>query len=347
MMKIAIHDRPGSFSDAWIEYCKRNNFPFKIVNAYSSDIIDQLYDCNILMWHHHHGNYRDTLFAKQLLYSLQISGKKVFPDFNTGWHFDDKVGQKYMLEAIGAPLVSSYVFYDKKEALDWVKKTSFPKVFKLRGGAGAANVKLLRSKSDARYVINKSFGRGISQFNKWNNLKEKWIRYRRGRDGFLEVLKGIGRIFINTEFGKMRSPEKGYVYFQDFIPGRKVDYRLQFVGKRCWAMIRKVRENDFRASGSDNMIFDKNQIPNQMLDIAYDIVDKLSLQSAAFDFLIDDNSNILLIEISYGFGVDKEIREGEIFVDEFAHGYWDENKLWHDEVFDPQVWMIQNIINQN
>ena len=68
----------------------------------------------------------------------------VFPNFNTAWHFDDKVGQKYLLEAIDAPLVPSYVFYSKEMALKWLEQTQFPKVFKLRGGAGSANVKLVQ-----------------------------------------------------------------------------------------------------------------------------------------------------------------------------------------------------------
>ena len=118
-MKIAIHHRPGSFSDRWIEYCKREGIEYKIVDCFQSDIIEQLKVCDALMWHHHHGDYKDVLFAKGLLFSLEQAGIKVFPDFNTGWHFDDKVGQKYLLEAINAPLVPSYVFYDKQSARDW------------------------------------------------------------------------------------------------------------------------------------------------------------------------------------------------------------------------------------
>ena len=106
----------------------------------------QLSDCDALMWHFNHKSPKASKFAKQLLFSVQASGKKVFPDFNTVWHFDDKVGQKYLLEAIGAPLAPAYVFYSKKEALEWAGKTSYPKVFKLRNGAGSDNVRLLNLK---------------------------------------------------------------------------------------------------------------------------------------------------------------------------------------------------------
>ena len=117
MKKIAIHKSSWGFSKEWINYCEKNNIPYKIVNCYDSDIISQVEDCDALLWHHHHSNAKDVLFAKELLFSLEQAGKKVFPEFNSNWHFDDKVGQKYLLEAIGAPMAKSWVFYEKSDAL--------------------------------------------------------------------------------------------------------------------------------------------------------------------------------------------------------------------------------------
>lgn len=77
-MKIAIHHTPHSFSERWIEYCKEKGIPYKIVNAYDSDIVKQVEDCDSFMWHHHHANYKDVLFAKQLLYSLETGGEESF-----------------------------------------------------------------------------------------------------------------------------------------------------------------------------------------------------------------------------------------------------------------------------
>jgi len=70
-MKIAIHKRPGSFSDRWIEYCNQKNINYKIVNCYDSDIINQLKDCSGLMWHWNHGDYREQNFARQLIISIE------------------------------------------------------------------------------------------------------------------------------------------------------------------------------------------------------------------------------------------------------------------------------------
>src|SRR5690554_2455915 len=100
-MKIAIHHRKNSFSERWITYCEENKIEYKIVNCYHNDIIKQIQDCDALMWHHSHRNYMDALFAKQLLFAVAKKGMTVFPNYNTNWHFDDKVGQKYLLESLG------------------------------------------------------------------------------------------------------------------------------------------------------------------------------------------------------------------------------------------------------
>ena len=337
-MKIAIHNSKGSFSDRWIDYCQKNNIPFKIVNAYDSDIVEQVKDCSAFMWHHHHANYKDTLFAKQLLYSLQMDGKKVFPDFYTGWHFDDKVGQKYMLEAIDAPLVPSYVFYTKKDALDWIEQTIFPKVFKLRGGAGAANVKLIHTKQQAKKLVKTAFGKGFNQFNKWNYLKERFNKYCKGKDTLLGICKGIGRLFINTEFAKMHSPEKGYVYFQDFIPNNKFDIRVIVIGDKAFAIKRMCREKDFRASGSGTILYEKGIIDKRCIEQSFIITKKSKAQCVAYDWVFNEQNVPMIVEISYGFsthGYDP------------CPGYWDEKLQYHQEKFIPQNWMIENLLNKN
>ena len=65
-MKLAIHKREGSFSDKWIEYCERNNINYIIVNAYSNNIINELKDCDVFMWHWIHYDYKALIFAKKL-----------------------------------------------------------------------------------------------------------------------------------------------------------------------------------------------------------------------------------------------------------------------------------------
>ena len=339
-MKIAIHHRQGSFSDHWIDYCKRNHIDYKIVNAYSNDIIEQVNDCDAFMWHHHHANPKDVLFAKQLLYSLEESGKRVFPDSHTTWHFDDKVGQKYLLESIGAPLVPSYVFYEKSTALDWIKQTTFPKVFKLRGGAGAVNVRLVHTAKKARKLIKRAFGNGFPQHY---TLKKVWSenirKHREGKMSLNAVVKSLAAFILKpSDYHKLSNPEKGYIYIQDFIPNNSYDIRVCIVGKKAFALKRLTRQGDFRASGSGNIIYDKNQIDERCVSIAFNTNKKLKCQSIAFDFVFDKDNHPLIVEISYGYAVKAY---------DYCEGYWTSDMQWHEgDHFDFCGWMVNNLINK-
>lgn len=334
-MKIAIHKSEGSFSDRWIEYCEKKNIDYKVVNAYDSNIVSIISDCDVFMWHHSHGDYRDVLFAKQLLFSLETAGIRVFPDFRTGWFFDDKVGEKYLLESIGAPMVPSYVFYTKADAIKWVNKVSFPKVFKLRGGAGAANVKLVYSAKEARRYVNKAFGRGFSQFNRIGYFKERFTKWCQGKDTLVGVCKAIGRFFVPTTFAKMHPNEKGYVYFQDFVPNNDFDIRVIVIGDKAFSIKRMVRKGDFRASGSGSIVYDKAQLSEETVWLSFDIARKLETQCVGFDFVFADGRP-LVVELCYGFTVHGY---------DCCEGYWTIDKKWHPGFFNPQEWMIDNIIN--
>jgi len=336
-MKIGIHQSEGSFSSRWIAYCKKVGIDYKIVNCHQSDIIEQLKDCDALMWHHHHGLYKDVITAKKILFALEHAGIKVFPDFKTGWHFDDKVAQKYLLEAVGAPLVPSYVFYDKKEALNWANSVAFPKVFKLKGGAGAANVKLVRTKASAIKLINRAFGKGFSQFDRLWYFKDRYNLFRAGKDTLMGVAKSFGRMFISTEFAKLQPNEKGYVYFQEFIPNNSFDIRVIVIGEKAFAVKRLTRENDFRASGSGNPKYDISHIDIRCVELAFELNKKINAQSIAYDFVFDTENNPLIVEICYGFAIS--------FYDP-CPGYWDIKLIWHEAQFNPQEWMVEELIKE-
>ena len=337
-MKIGIQHTPGTFSERWIKYCKENKIQYKLVDCYSNDIIVQLEDCNALMWHHQQINYKDLLFAKQLISSVEHCGKKVFPDYKTCWHFDDKVGQKYLFEAIEAPFVPTYVFYSENTALDWIKKTTFPKVFKLRSGAGSSNVKLIKSKSQARKIVRKAFGKGFSRFDRIEYLKEKLRRFSDGTESIIGIFKGIGRIFIPPEYANMFANEKGYVYFQDFIPNNSYDIRVVVIGEKAFAIKRMVRKNDFRASGSGNILYEKENIPIETIKLSLQIAEKLQTQCIAFDFVYDILKDPQVVEMSFGFSPDPYDK---------CDGFWDKTLHYHKGPFTPQDWIIQSLIKSS
>jgi glutathione synthase/RimK-type ligase-like ATP-grasp enzyme len=333
---IAINYQPGNnFSVRWKEYCEKNNIPFKIVSCYDSDILEQLNGCKAILWHVNNFDYRDQVFAKYLIKAIECKGVKVFPNNNTVWHFDDKVAQKYLLEAIEVPFVNTHVFYDKKVASNWASTTDYPKVFKLRKGSGSKNVRLVHNKSQALSLINKAFGSGFVPVSMWFLLQERYRKFRLGKDTFTGLLKGIIRLFIGTPYSRMTNNEKGYIYFQDFIPKNDFDIRVIVIGDKAFGIKRMVRKNDFRASGSGHIIYDQAQIDLRCVKMAFETNKKLDAQCLAYDFVYNQDNQPLIIEISFGFN-----QIG--YLD--CPGYWDENLNWFETKFLPQDWMLQDII---
>ena len=340
-MRIAIINKTKSFSDDWVNYCQEHHIAYKLINPYKNGIIKEVNDCDIVTFPIFQNDYRDMIFAKSLMYSLQAAGKKVFPDFNTVWHFDDKIAQKYLLEAVSAPFVPTYVFYTEKEAMEWAKSTTYPKVFKLKGGAGASNVKLARSHKQAKKLIEQAFGKGFEQYRWKEQLKEEYRKFKAGKAGLRDLLRPIYLNFFKkypTDFAHYHGKECGYAYFQEFIPNNKCDIRICVVGDKAFGLKRLTRENDFRASGSGNIIYRKEEIDERCVKIAFETNRKLKMQSIAYDFVFDPDNNPLIVEISYGYA-------GPAY--KKCEGYWTEDMQWHlGGNFDFCGWIIENLIEE-
>ena len=134
----------------------------------------------------------------------------------------------------------------------------------------------------------------------------------------------------------MMSVQKGYVYFQDYIPNNLYDIRVIVTGDKAFAIKRIVRENDFRASGSGNIVYDKSEINEKCVELAFKANEKIRSQSIGFDFVIDERNNPLIVEISYGYSM---------YAYDKCPGYWTKDMIWHESSFIPQYWQIENLIN--
>ena len=132
----------------------------------------------------------------------------------------------------------------------------------------------------------------------------------------------------------MSGREKGYIYFQDFVPDNEFDTRLYVIGNRCFGGLRYNRKNDFRASGSGISTFDPELIDLECVKTAFQLSEKLHTQSLAFDFL-QHNNEYRLVEISYCYPAN-ELYDNP--------GYWDKNLKWHKEKIIPEFFMIEDFM---
>lgn len=332
---IGIHNSGNDFSQEWIAYCEKNNIAYKVVNVYSNNIIADLEDCGSFMWHHNHSNPKDVLFSKELLTSLRMKGLKTFPDYNSSWHFDDKLAQKYLFESLEIDHAKTYVFYDKEGALNWTKSAHYPVVAKLRRGASSGNVRLISSERSYRRYVTKLFGRGIRLYNYRSGIKDALTRFIEARGSFKELLKAFAHVIYPIKLEKSLGRESGYVLFQEFVPGNDYDIRVIVVNQnKAFAIKRNVRKGDFRASGSGYIQYEKSNFDESLIRKAFQYSRVVNASCLAFDFIFDNNVP-LVVEISYGFSKKAYFK---------CPGYWDAELNWYEGEFNPYGWMVDNVL---
>lgn len=320
MPDIAIHHRPGSFSDRWLEALRERGISHRVVDALRPDIIEQLEGASAFMWHFAHGLAADLLVARHILEAVAMR-MHVFPNRATCWHFDDKVAQKYLLESAGAPHVRTWAFYDLDAAMSWIDQASFPKVFKLRRGSGSRNVRRIDSRDEARAVARQAFRNGFAPSGGY--VGQGWkIGRALKQNQLLPFLTSLPeKVARRVRLDRFAGREIGYVYFQEFVPENTHDIRVTVVGNRAFAFTRDVRPGDFRASGSGRIVYERSRISEEFVSTAFQVCRRIGSQSMAFDFLRDASGKPLIVEVSYGYD-SKPVRD--------CPGHWDDRLQWHE-----------------
>ncbi len=339
-IRIGIHARENSFSDRWIAYCKNNNISYKKIDCHSLNVIEEIKNENIthVLWHLNHASSKEQTIAPYLLNCLEEMGIGVFPNYATRQHFNDKIAQYTKMIAINAPMIPTYIYFDKNEAKNALKSVNFPIVSKLKGGAGSTSVKLIHSKKEAQQFIEKMFSEGVGATPKvFENMDQK-LRLTKKVKNPLRLLTKIKKHLkdVATE-KKSNAVERNYVLFQKFLPKNDFDTRIIVVGDKAFGIRRWNKKNDFRASGSGLIDSDPTKIDLQLIQLAFNVNEQLKMQSVAFDFIYDENKEPKIIEFCFGFTTKAY---------DICPGYWKKDGEYIEEQFNPQEWMIQQLIEK-
>ena len=334
---LAIHDRGKSFSKRWIERATNLGIDVKKVDGYSSSIIRELHGCGAFLWHLSHDSFHDLNFGIGILKGASEMGLITFPNQQMCSHFDDKVAQKYLLEAVDAPLVPTWVFFSHSKAVNWIEDAEFPLVFKLRRGAGSSNVRLVRSRNEAIALVKLMFGRGMTPVPSASEKFSKSFVTKSPKSIFHYIPKFPQYFRNHMRAKKIFSREVDYVYFQKFIPENSCDRRVTVIGDRAFTFTRRVRPGDFRASGSGLIDYEMpEQSDLSAIRTAFDISQKLGFQVMAYDFVFDRKINVwYIVEMSYVFNAEAVYK---------CPGYFDSDLCWHEGQTWPQDAIFDDVL---
>ncbi len=324
----------GPFSLKYIKILETNSIPWRKMNIDDLIFWSDLKECTHFIYHWGGGPDHNQIARSIMPIIEREYNIPVFPNYRTTWHHDDKIRQFYLLRANGFPIIDSWIFYEKENALKWLKeRKDYPLVFKLKSSAGSKDVVLVKNYDLAARITKKMFGNGLYLGGVPGNVKLKFMDFKWDLL-FDQALKKAYRFYKRRDINLQWQKEKNYVLFQKFLPMNDFDTRVTIIGKRGFAFRRYNRKNDFRSSGSGKINYEMNKIDTNFLKLAFAISNKLKFQSMAYDFLWNDGQPAFC-EISYTYQ-DQAIYN--------CPGYWDNELNWHEGHFWPQYFHLVDLL---
>ena len=331
----------NGFALRWEAAARARGAEVRWLDLLGADPLAQVAGCDGVMWHWFHYPHEQRMAALPLLRVIEERlGIPVFPDLATCWHFDDKIAQAYLLEAMGVAIPKTWIFWREADALAWCEAAAYPVVAKLSGGAGSRNVRLVRDAAEARDHVERSFsgagivGRRVLPEGGW----------RRGWSLLKRMARRSAHVFPYVFLDRFPPlpdpafwmPQKNYALFQEFLPGNEFDTRVTVIGDRAFAFRRRNRPGDFRASGSGRIEHDPGAIDPRCVRMAFDVAQKLGSQSMAFDFLFRGEGREPVVgEISYGYAD---------WAVERCPGHWDSRLQWREGHLWPEEAHVEDFL---
>lgn len=313
----------GSRSRKYVIAAQNMGVSHKLVDCSSSDIIRQLEGVDALIWHWTHDSYIDKNVAFHIIKSAEMMGKKVYPNAATCWMFDNKISEKYLLEAVNAPFIESKVFFEFQSAIAWIKRQQFPIVYKLPQGAGSSNVRLIENVEEAVKICK-------AHFSFWRKPDIDMQLFYAKKGTYLKILREI----FQSDLSRYGVNNRGCLLLQKFIPGNAYDIRVTIIGERGLIFRRHVREHDFRASGSEKIDYEVSKQDLRAIPIARRISERIGSQTMTYDFIYD-KSELKIVEMSYGFSA-KAVYD--------APGWYDADMAFHVEHTDVHKLVISELM---
>lgn len=283
-------------------YMDNYDLNYELVNIDKSDWIDKIGQFDVVVWKPEFMGIKSSQILKEKVFFMQhIMKKRVFPNYETIWHFDSKIAQSYLLKYFKIKTPKTFVSFEYDDVIENAYKFKYPIVVKESNGAGSTGVKLIKDSKKLISYVNYKF--------LWENLFSRKVNSK-----------------LYDRFGQ--------VYIQEFLKGNDSDLRITIIGdKYAYGFWRKNRDNDFRASGSGKIDYVKN-IPTNVIKYCSKISKLNKFDSMAYDILYKGDE-FLIIEISYGYN-DKALYNTKGYYELDDEGevlHYTEGNFWPQELW--------------
>lgn len=204
-------------------------------------------------------------FVEDIIYGLDLAGAKLIPSYKYLRAHSNKVFMEILRDLIPDLEIKNLTarhYGALEEAMQDANNFNYPVVIKGAEGAMSKNVALANNKKELEKTIKK-----MAATRNFKEEAREYIRSKKYKDY------------------QMQSKYRREFIIQDFLPGLENDWKVLVFGDKFYIVERKVRKNDFRASGGGLNSFGSNvNIPRGIFETAMEINNKLKIPMVSLDF---------------------------------------------------------------
>ena len=261
----------GIFKEFWhmhwhyIAACRELDVSYKVLDISGPDWLDVVEQsgCDAFLARPSvQSSIWKQMYDERLRILASAGGHIIFPDVESLWLWESKRKMHYWLASHHIPHPKTWVFYNRKSALEFADACALPIVFKSDMGSGASGVMIFRDRSDLKRHITLCFGKGFTT-------------YRRSPK--------------DLEFNS--------ILLQEYLPDVK-EWRMVRIGDSYFAY-EKVKQDDFH-SGSHKFHYERP--PDKLLDFVKHVSEVGEFRSIDLDLFITSCGEILVNELQALFG---------------------------------------------
>lgn len=223
-------------------------------------------------------------YIEDVLLGLQAQGAILIPRFNYFRAHHNKVFMEILRDLSSNPEIKNIrskgygTFEDFMEEL-----ASYPTevVLKPSAGSGSRGIRLLRDESEKR-----KFAKEIS--------KSPTPLISRGKGAVRPYVWKLRRLMKRyVDYFPVESNHRRKFVIQTFVPDLEHDYKVLVYGRKYYALLRRNRKNDFRASGSGLLEW-IHEPPPGLLDYAKSVFNSFDVPYISIDVGFDGSQYYLL-----------------------------------------------------
>ncbi len=257
-------------------------------------------------------NYRQ--YIKDLMFHLNKTNE-IIPSYDLLMCHENKGYQEIYNKEIDLKSLWG-LYYTSSEELD-VQSFNYPVVLKTTSGNNGKGVFLIRD-ADHMENVTQRLRKRIGWGKHLDLLRRKHIRNKT----FPEY-PGFSNEQDYIEYKEYIKVEQNFV-IQEFVPDLSYDHRVLIAFDRYYVMKRKIKDGDFRASGSKKFVF--NAVPDkELLEYSRSVYEKFDSPFLSIDVLFDGKNYFLAEYQALHFGMAVQAKSKGFFVRNDA-GEWSYKK---------------------